>query len=424
MSSGDGMDNRTIISGAKVQSKTLVVAAVLVFLVASLLPEAFTDRYGATAFASRTPVAPALAALSRVINLMVVAITAFLLLRNYTTRSESIGREPALSQLPVWLPYIVAWVLGVILGTYPGTTGYSLISLLIVLGVAMVRADPSSVPFTVSLTAWTFRTIIIGSLLVGVLWPDRAFAPFEVWPGGWREGEDRLQGLLPHPNTLAWVAALAAAFEVFGPRKAPRGPSALASLFFLGAALLVLFLTGSRTAALSLFAGGLSVALYAGIRKSDLFKYGAITLGFPLFALGMLGIVTAGFTFESFNGRMETWEIAWLQFTDNVIAGTGPGAYLYEDKSIAGYAHNQILQTLSELGIFGLLALILHMYFLLRLIRSAGMNGLGICATVMWFVMFISENLLRFAAQGFVFQIVLFQMTILVALSAGSRKVD
>ncbi|MET3143555.1 UNVERIFIED_ORG: hypothetical protein ABIB13_003292 [Arthrobacter sp. UYEF2] len=391
--------------------------AVSTFLVAALIPEFFADRYGASSYGARIPGSQILATLAGVTNIAALTMAVFLIVQPLASKTD-LRRDSdvgaARSQLLVWWPYAGAWAFGAIFGAFPGVAGYSIISLVIVLAIASIKTFPSQQSPFDGITRWSLRACVCISVGIGMIFPDRAYAPYQVWPGGWREGVDRLQGLFPHPNTLGWVAALAIAFEILGPKRKDR-------LLFALLAAVALFLTGSRTASIALAVGLVVSLVISGAARSSAAKSLTLTMGPLLILLGIGVIWLEGISAQSFNGRQATWSAAWDSFLANWISGSGPGAYLSDERSAVAYAHNQFLQSMSELGLVGILALIAHIVLLVRLVRSTAMGSLGIAVLTMWLVMFISENLLRFADPGFVPQIFLFQLCLLVAMSGQPK---
>lgn len=380
------------------------IMVVATFLALGILPELVADRFDSGALSAVLPahglVARAASATS-IIAAGVICFSAFF----YLGRPKT-GRDAAKfnSQALIWVPYCIAWGLSAVLGGISGADQYGLLSLGMVFTLAIMRVDLIEKQFMVRITAWAFRIIISVSLLFAVLNPPRAFAPYEVWPGGWWEGADRLQGVLPHPNSLGWIAALATIFELYTRRKLWLAYGMLSVLAML--------LTGSRTASLALLAGLVTGTAWLLSRRSRLL--GAISLTWSpfLFLLSMLAIVAAGITAESFNGRIDTWSMALESFSENFILGSGPAAFLSDESGTSSvpYAHNQFLHTAAEMGVLGLVALLTHMVFLIKFVLRNAMSPLGTGLVAMWFVLFLTENLLRFAWVGFTLQILLFQL--------------
>lgn len=394
--------------------RALTPVAVLIFLATALLPELSADRYGAPGYLATIPMHDSLESLAGPLHVLSVAVALFILLDLIAGTKIAGSGYSAVRFVPgqmfVWAPYAIAWTLSAFLGAVSGVDKFAWVSLAIVLGVSalMVPVIPSN--FAVKASLVTNRVLIWGSLLAAFISHSRAFAPYSVWPGGWWAGADRLQGLLPHPNTLGWIAAVAILVELFGSRRDVRP-------IMVGVAVVALLLTGSRTASLAVIVGLICGLLYR-IRASG--KHGP-AIAFGSIVIGIIGaialLLVLGLSIDAFNGRAATWVEAFQAFGANWIMGSGPGAYLEEHSAVpfVAYAHNQVLQTAAESGLFGLIALALHVVWLISYVRRHARNPFGVSLVGMWFCMFASENLLRFASTGFVIQIVVFQLALFAA---------
>lgn len=404
-------------------SLTLGFVGLGVFTVASLLPELVTERYGYPSYAATVPFGELLLRAAGVSNGIAFAVAAAILLHSMsflgsTRLYKGFPSDGAVSQVGIWVPYIAAWLLSAGFGAVQGAAGYALLCVAMTGATSFLLNRDVVQSHLDKAVRWPIRAVISLSLLSGFMFPGRAFAPYEVWPGGWFQGVDRLQGILPHPNTLAWLAALAIVVEIFGPR-------AKSSTIFALAGLTALLLSGSRTASISLFVGLMAAVIFRGSSNTG-FKLLSRTLTPVLILLGVVTAGALGVSTQTFNGRQETWIAAWEAFSESWLLGSGPAAYLVTDGTVANvpYAHNQLLQTAAELGSIGLLGLAVHVMLLVRYIRAAN-SALGYCLLAMWLAMFVSENLLRFAATSFFCQIFFFQLSLhLVTRSkpVGTRR--
>jgi len=399
-------------------SLVLSVACIAIFALTSVLPEMNTERYEHPSLTDYLPLASLIKRASGALYVASLVLSGAAILHALSCHFVSVresSHHRRQSQVSVWVPYILAWFLSVGFGAVPGTSIYALVSVAMALAVASLLNRQYLGSRLDLLVKFSFRAVVGISLLLGVIAPGRAFAPYSVWPGGWFAGADRLQGVLPHPNTFAWICALAVVVELFAMR------SRLGFLF-AGSALVGLILSGSRTASMALAAGLLVAALYFVSRRNRTLKLLSWSLA-PIFVVIIIVVASGeGVNASSFNGRQETWDAALRSFAQNWFLGSGPGAYLVADGVTANvpYAHNQILQTAAELGIVGLLALGVHLWAMWRFLRSHPKSVLLAVLVSMWIVMFISENLLRFAATGFYCQILFFQL----ALYLSTREAD
>ena len=376
-------------------------------VLAAITPELVTMRYGASALSVIIPGGRYIDSSVAILYMLAIALSCGWLLHSLTFLSPqmSASRTHRTSQLGIWLPYAIAWALGALFGASQGAATYAWVSLFMAAGVAATSVLSGRQGMTAAALAMS-RFLVVASLLAGLLMPARAYAPYSVWPGGWWTGVDRLQGVLPHPNTLGWVAALAIALELFAAKRT--------RWVFVPLGLLALAQCGSRTAALALVAGLIAALLLWLSQRGTLAPALTLLLGGALGSVAILFALLEGFSLESFNGRLETWKAALTVFSEHPVLGSGPGAYLLAESGspATGYAHNQVFQTLSELGLIGLAALTIHIIALIRFVRRKSDPYFGLVLVVMWCTMFLSENILRFASTNFVLQIILFQFAL------------
>jgi O-antigen ligase len=131
--------------------------------------------------------------------------------------------------------------------------------------------------------------------------------------------------------------------------------AAVAPLVVLVPALL---LTSSRGAWLAVVAGSAALALARGpaVRRGVLLLVGLVAAGFALAAV----VVTDDLGRIVSENRLRYWEIAWDDFRDHPLLGSGAGSFgnylLTHDPSapFSRTAHSLYLQSLAELGPIGL----------------------------------------------------------------------
>jgi len=403
---------------------TLSISSLLFFTLASIVPEINTDRYGQIALTNLLPFAKNILSASGPLYTIALLLSGVIVLHWLVSRHKyrefdenGFCGSPG-SQARIWFPYIAAWFLSAGFGAVQGATIYALVSVFMT-GSASQMLDRRAVGRHLDgILKWPIRAVVVSSLVFGLIAHGRAFAPYAVWPGGWFVGADRLQGVLPHPNTLGWIAALGVIVEILY-RRSKIG------MLFAGLAALALVLSGSRTASISLMLGVLGVILLAVSRRSHSAKIFSRFLAPIAVVLVLVFAIADGVSADSFNGRQVTWDAAIKAFAANWLTGSGPGAYLAPDQLVASvpYAHNQILQTAAELGLFGLICLTLHSISLIRFVKNGGNSTLGVALVIMWFVMFAFENPLRFASTGFFPQVFFFQLAIHLASNGGRNSV-
>ncbi|MEY9842055.1 O-antigen ligase family protein [Streptacidiphilus sp. EB103A] len=250
------------------------------------------------------------------------------------------------------------------------------------------------------------RVLIWGSLVLAVLSPSWAFAPYQLWPGGWRVGAPRLQGLMPQPNPLGWLAAFAVLLEWSHVRRLSL------RLAWTAPALACLLLSASRTALFALVVGGLFYESAPGLgaeqprvnsRWTRRAALAAAAAGLAILFLGS-GAPAEG----TLNGRTGYWLRAVELWRRYPLLGTGPGAFYesHDPAQAVGYAHNQLLHTAAELGTLGLLALV---WFTTRALsntcRSVAGRRVALPVLVTLTALYATENPLRFTNLTFVLPI-------------------
>jgi hypothetical protein len=249
-------------------------------------------------------------------------------------------------------------------------------TVLVVLGLIAVWGAPRVDARTVArLAKWAFAAQLIGSLIAVV-----AGAP-EAWVAmgsSWIPGVDlRLQGATYHPNVLGPLPVFYLLLERYVPSprwfRLPMSVLAVAALLltqsktsWVGAAVVLLVVwaadpTRARNARLA--AGAAVVTLFAGLIVYSSFVNEQIASD----------VATR---FGTLTGRTSLWKMGLRAWTETPILGAGQ--LFFEDQAArrgqawAGQAHNQVVQTLTELGLVGLVTLMLYAGALCRsALRSA-----------------------------------------------------
>ena len=215
---------------------------------------------------------------------------------------------------------------------------------------------------------WIVFVLCAGSLAAAVVRPD--FVLHRPEPGLLPGIDWRLFGLTPHANTLGPVALLAILLELHEPSR-----RLIVRYGRLAAALSVFVLAQSKTAWGTALAIGLAVyaplALVgrSGDRSRADFSRAAWTL-LLLLALSIAAVVyvvaasdsdvtRTGIDIDTFSGRTRIWEITLHAWHDNLLFGYGPEIWglrrrIEFNMFHVGQAHNQVVQTLGEAGLFGL----------------------------------------------------------------------
>lgn len=306
------------------------------------------------------------------------------------------------SQFWVWVPYTFVWTLLALFLVSPGElrANYWLSLITLILGVAIGPVLGVDQVLASKVAKTCTRTIICISLVSAYLFHARAFIPYEIWPGGWWQNLDRFQGVLSHPNVMGWVAALAIIIEL-------RRKISVTNLFFIALALTALVISGSRTATVSLvFAliAWISSLLWSKLTKGRLIF---LVLAFGVAYLSYLLAMETGLDADALNNRTRTWSNAIQAFSRNQLTGVGPGNDFAPGSQ---YAHNQILQTMAEMGLLGLAALIVSVVAMIWIFMKSENKPLAAALTVFWLVSFVTENYFRIASLNFIVTLTLFQL--------------
>jgi O-antigen ligase len=358
-----------------------------------LLQSLGETRYGVVA-----PVSLPSLLLTAVNALLLAALAESLLFR------LSQRRPPARWTLALGLlPFAGAWALATKLGASEGANSRAWFVWLTFVALVLTLEQG---PQLLSVARLLARLVIGASLTAALLWPGWAFAPYATWPGGWRPGIERLQGIFPQPNPLGWFAAFALLVELFG-----RQASVRSRLLWSSAAGTCLVLSGSRTAAFALLAG-VFIGVLTGTpqRKRPLRRLSLTILAAVMLVTGVLAISKAsGTTTQGVNGRTHTWALALDVFERNPDFGSGPGAYAKDPGSTMAvpYAHNQLLHTAAELGIAGLLALAWSTIFVAARAFTRMRTPVSASVAGAWLALYGTENLLRFTEMTFFLPVLL-----------------
>lgn len=370
----------------------------------SLLGEFATHRYGAPSLLGGFSETNAFNLLKRLAEFLPLVGTVFLLFKSLYSSNGLANQN---SQISIWIPYLALW----------STLAFLIPSNLVGLEPWMSAAQ------TVGLSLYVFRhntlrvsdvlvvsrALTVISLLLGLLFHERYFSPYLVWPGGWFQGVDRLQGLFPHPNTMGWIAAVGLAIElVCRTRFMPL--FALVAVVDLG-------LSGSRSASIAVLVGLASYLAVIQFRKGGSRLYFYLLISSSIAVVIYANLLSTQRDITGLNGRTLNWETALRLISESPIYGLGPLAALTSE---APYVHNQVLQSTLEMGMLGSVALFTHLVALVHFWNRNGRLPEILLPIIMWVSMFLSENIFRFATLGFITQITLFQALLYAASSNKS----
>lgn len=213
--------------------------------------------------------------------------------------------------------------------------------------------------------------IVIGSILLAVIAPDRAFRLIGL-------ERERLYGLTPHPGIMGYFASLVAtAFGASALFSTRRTMHRLRDGIIAGLGVIVVFLADSRTGELAF---GLSLLCQFGmtrlvksgwLRRSIVVPY--IFFAGAILASTILPIAIAADAIPisvredqysgSTAGRIAIWKLGLSDFESNMIVGNGLGTTfatedLSADKSLLFYYHSVLINYLAKSGFLGAIGLV------------------------------------------------------------------
>lgn len=231
----------------------------------------------------------------------------------------------------------------------------------------------SSLTMSITVVKWLILGLNLSSLAAALVAPDLVLHRPEpsVIPGiNWR-----LFGFTTHANSLGPIALLAIILELFAPSQ-----HRLMRWTHLAAALASLILSQSKTTWFAVPVLMLAVhapAALFGKRASDsagdrfartvwtMLAYIAVlvVLTSVLAASDAIDAIERRANFATLNGRTQIWAITLEAWKHNILFGYGQGIWDIDRRTTfhmmyVGHAHNQIIQTLGEAGVVGLLLLL------------------------------------------------------------------
>ena len=223
-------------------------------------------------------------------------------------------------------------------------------------------------------------TLMLGSL--GGIWLNPDFVMHRPEPG-WLPGiEWRLFGLTPHANSLGPIALLGILIELHAPSRwqAVRWlVLASAAAVFVLAQSKTVWATVPMMLALVWFPLALSRASANGDGRRD-FRRTVLAMSGVIGVLVLLAAALVAFDVVDFiehrgdlltlTGRTRIWDITLHAWQENVLFGYGasiwgPDRQREYQMYYVGQAHNQVVQTLGEAGVVGLVLLLAYLGTLL-----------------------------------------------------------
>ena len=310
---------------------------------------------------------PSFTFISRVLNFFIGLLVLMIIKKIITKRIYLTKRIKNL-----FLSFIVFLIfnygIGSIFGTYPGppTMYFILSSVVLILLTLISGPTPKKLIHLFKIISFV---MLFGTLIWAIFFPDTAYFTFM------EESvveEKRLIGFFSHPRQLGVVALFLLAMEL---RIRVRG---WLHIFIVLVAAVTLIMSISKTAIIL----GV-IYIYWHVQNRNKFHF-IILLGLTFIAYLVLSISypdvlssSNDVDLTSLTGRDVIWKTVIDSWSSNPLFGNGPTYFMDGKHIFVVNAHNIFLQSLSDGGLLGLLALFIYLFALIELAiqnRSASNN--------------------------------------------------
>jgi O-antigen ligase len=342
----------------------------------------------------------------RLVLVLTAIVSLLLALLFYLRRASHRGFPPALPGLLLWVLWL-GWLLIATAanpGSLPPAVFANFATCVALLLTSMLLLRQLALAPAVGL-AWAVTwAVILANYLVWVQAPSWALTT--TWTGGFLPGA-RLQGTFPQPNVAGLLFGVLLLFVLsqHPARAATRWTAAIG----LGGLLLA---TGSRGALVLTVVGVVVLRSHCPRRRVTQIGVGGLMVSAALPVLGLEAYV---------NGRDSTWRLA-LDMAQQAPV-TGAGAFPVPTRTgvaeLEGplYAHNQLFQSFAEVGLVGVLLLVLAFAAGIRAM-SPDRTGWGASAVAGILATFPLENPIRVFEPAFLPLILI----LLLALAVGAQE--
>ena len=397
-------------SQARVNVVLLIVAAGALLSIGLSVRNLDDARRDAANFIRYEDLASAFTA-SRWLTLALVGVTLIEGIGGYLRAHGRPGSDPASPLLCAMLAFYLGTLLIQSTASLHPTFPYKDLYLPIVLvGVFYQRIERPREVLTGAKSALLMLTL--GSLVAAVIAPN--FVLHRPDPGLLPGIDWRLYGLTAHANTIGPAALLAIVLELYS-------PSRIKSLraLNLSAASAVLLLAQSRTAWAAAIALVVCIGVPLALRPAKDPRQVSISyrraiwtvvaclaigvaLALLLFEFGAAETIASKLELTTLNGRLQIWDITLQAWRESPLFGYGAEVWGLERQwrfqmFHVGHAHNQIVQTLGDSGLSGLVLLLAYVAVLLRtaLVTFKHSDGLVMALVVILLSRFVTEAPMR-----------------------------
>lgn len=327
--------------------------------------------------------------LSRLLNGVIAILLILLIKRVISTRSHiTIGARNISAALGVFL--VCNYGLGSLFGLYPGLPNpYLLLGVIALILLSLTQALPPQK--LIDIFRYVASSMVIGSLLVSIFVPKFSYmADFSNLSAA--IGSKRLIGLFSHPSQLGLYALMLFAIEL---RLGAKGWLRLVNLFVCP---VVLVLSVSKTAIalatiLLFWHFAKNAKLYAFMMTFFLIE----TFVYVLMTPNVLLIFSGNKNIRTLTGRTSLWNSIIDSFVANPFFGNGPAFFSGNFHLGYAHAHNIILQSVSDGGLFGLIGLIGYIFALvsIALKNKSASRSLSIALVLLLLAFSMTEPAMR-----------------------------
>lgn len=327
-------------------------------------------------------------------------------------------RKPPFQQTArMWLPFLLAFGVGVLLTPIRGEAVRTLLSLLtfpaaFLVGARNVRNQRDFDRLAIFLVASAVAVQLY--CLIGMVTHEALYRVF-YWTG---TTELRLTGPLPHPNILAFYEVMMMALSLYllqGRARIQRRSVTALAAFVLFSGLVILLMTKTRSAWVAAYLLFMMYGLFVDRRVLLLVLIAPVAmLSIPEIRERLVdlqsGNEAVGYAkLNSYAWRKLLWHTAlhWM-VPSHYLLGYGANSFMLHSSSffpLAGEtgpgpgAHNVYVQVLFELGVVGLLAFVWLFFCLLRSawqMTHGATRNLQLFLIIMFMVICWSDNLLGY----------------------------
>jgi O-antigen ligase len=380
---------------SKFLNKSGILIAILLILVGvASAPLQFTYNrevihLSGEIFGDNSEYSEAFTLLSRVLNAFIALLLLFLL-KEVLNRRIYITKGIRLLIVSLGVFILFNYGFGSLLGSFPGLpkSPYLILTPVVLMFVALIKGVSSQL--LINTFRYTAFVMLIGSIFMGVFLPGISYSmdSYEFGQGVAK----RLIGLFNHPRQIGIYALLLLTVELYSEKKSWFHYVVILSC------LIAMILSVSKTAIVL----AVVILIWNFYHKSKLLL---LTIAFVLSA-ALWYVLANSVIFSSWNasqnletltGRTYLWNLLVERWFDNLFFGNGPAFFSGAGDTGYAHAHNIIIQSLSDGGLFGLIGLSIYIFALVKLAirNSKASKSLSVVLVILIFSFSMSEPVMR-----------------------------